>query len=124
MPLRVHTAFSWFERAFTPRLLLWVCIGLIVFIIGAYIAWQVQTFLQLPTLQLVGDLPAVVLEDGVVVQGKAEADAKVTLNGQLVILQPDLSFAVRLYLHPGINVVRLEAENAAGRKGVIKRHIL
>lgn len=124
VPLKIHTAFSRFERLWNARLVLWVAIGGIGLVIGGYIAWQVQTFWQLPHVQLANDLPTVTTEQVVRVSGKADPRVRVTINEETVTLQSDASFEMGLQLHPGINIVRVEAENAAGRKATIEKHIL
>lgn len=124
VPLKIHTAFSWFERLVTARLILWAALAVIGLMVSGYIVWQVQTFLQLPQLRLTEDLPAVTDELRHTVAGVAQAQAKVTVNGEVTVLSGDASFRVPLVLHRGINVVRIEAENAAGRKAVIEKHVL
>ena len=66
----------------------------------------------------------VVDDDQVVVKGTSETDAQITLNGNTVLLSSDNTFSVPLYLHPGINHVRVESQNVAGRVHVIERDIL
>lgn len=124
VPLKIHTAFSWFERLVTPRLILWGVVAAVGLTVTGYIIWQVQTFLQLPAVQLTEALPAVTSDETLLVKGTAESQATITLNEELIILERDSSFTVPLVLHPGVNVVRIEAENAAGRKAVIEQHVI
>lgn len=123
VPLTLHTSLSWFERLLHPRLVLWLIIGCAAFGVGGYIIWQVQSFLQLPALQ-VEAVPAVVSAEQLALQGTADGQAQVTVNEQPVVLETGGVWHVPLTLHPGINVVRVEAKNAAGRKSVIEKHIL
>lgn len=124
VPLRIHTAFSWFERLVSPRSVLLAALGCVVLLIGGYIVWQVKSFWQLPALALQEDVPAVVKDAHLTIYGKSEGQARVKINEEPLILQSDASFTASLTLHPGINVVRIEAENAAGRISLIERHVL
>ena len=124
VPLKVHTAFSWFERTSSPRTMIWAVLSVVMLIVGGYIAWQVKSFWQLPQLSLDTTVPTVASDQYVSVQGKTEAGTKVTVNGEQIVLQPDASWHMDMRLHPGINVVYIEAQNAAGRKRVLERDIL
>jgi cytoskeletal protein RodZ len=125
VPLKIHMTFSWVERLLTPRVILWAVAGGVGLIVIGYIIWQVQTFLQLPDLELIQSLPTTTTSDTIVIEGKAEAEAKVTVNGEVVLPDKTTSlFRVPLMLHSGVNVVRIEAENAAGRKAIIEHHVI
>ncbi len=45
-------------------------------------------------------------------------------NGDAIVLGADGLFEVPMFLHPGINVVQIEAKNAAGRTRTITRNLL
>lgn len=121
VPLRLHTPRSLFDRLLTPAMVFSMFGLLIALSIGGYIAWQVESFLQLPQLKVVetkvnGSLATI---DGI-----AEEQAKVNVNGEDVLLREDNSFELNIYLRPGVNVIRVEAENAAGRKKTVEKHVL
>jgi hypothetical protein len=103
---------------------MWAALSVVTLIVGGYIIWQVKSFWQLPQLSLDSEVPVVASDQYVTVQGKTEAGTKVTINGEQIVLKPDATFAVDMRLHPGINVVSIEAQNAAGRKRVLERDIL
>lgn len=124
VPLRVHTPRPWLERFLTPR---WLLAGVGAFIaaaVGFYLVWQVQSFWRLPQLTLFEPTTAVVPGASVTVRGRAEADAHVTVNDEPVLLNGEDMFTTTLLLHPGINVLHVVAENAAGRQRVITQHLL
>lgn len=122
--LKVHTPYSWFERLVLPRVILVAAISSVGLVVGGYIIWQVQSYVHLPQLVLNSPTQAVMKEGVVTVEGKSESEVKVTVNGAQVLLRPDATFSTTLALHPGINIVRIEAENTAGRKRVIQRSVL
>lgn len=124
VPLRVYVPFPWLTRWLTPRTLLLAIVGAIGVVVSGYIIWQVQSFLRLPQLKLAEPTVAMVKSGMVIVRGRAETNARVSVNGEAVLLSDEGNFETALVLHPGINVLRLEAENAAGRVRVVEKHLL
>ncbi len=122
--LRVYTPQKWIQRLLSPRLVMVIGGALIVSLVGGYIVWQLQSFWQLPQLALSAPDQVVIDSESVLLNGVSEKDAQVTVNGESILLRDDYSFELMLHLRPGINVVRAEAENAAGRVKVIERHLL
>lgn len=124
VPLRVHRPLPWLQRFITPRWILAGAIALIAVLVGSYIGWQVQTFLRLPDLALLEPTSEVISGATVTIRGRAESNAQVTVNGETTVLANDGVFEVPMYLHPGINVLQIEAKNAAGRTRTITRDLL
>ncbi|MEX1997432.1 MAG: helix-turn-helix domain-containing protein [Candidatus Andersenbacteria bacterium] len=124
VPLRVHRPQPWLVSMLTPRWILAGAIASIALVVGTYIALQVQSFLELPDLALREPVTGVSDGASLTIRGVAESHARVTVNGQPALLDTAGNFTVPLVLHPGINVVHVEAENAAGRKRIIQRDIL
>lgn len=123
VPLRVHSPRPWLHARLTPRWVLAGCIISAALVVGSYVAWQVTSFVRLPRLVLVE--PAGVVEGSTVtVRGQAATDATVLVNKEQVLLTDDGSFQLELGVHPGINVIQVEATNAAGRTRVIQRDVL
>ncbi|HYS77960.1 MAG TPA: hypothetical protein VEO94_03920, partial [Candidatus Dormibacteraeota bacterium] len=56
-------------------------------------------------------------------RGKTERDARVKVNGQKVAVGPDGSFSCPLTLKEGVNLVTVEAMDAAGNSEYGKRLI-
>ncbi|MEX1112443.1 MAG: helix-turn-helix domain-containing protein [Candidatus Andersenbacteria bacterium] len=123
-PLKMHTPERWYERIQNPRLVFIASGAFVALIVGGYIVWQLRLFWQLPALQVTAPLHHVVDNDRVVVRGASERGVKLSLNGEPFLIQEDDTFELEIELHPGINIVRLEAENAAGRKRVLEEHYL
>lgn len=121
VPLRLHTPRSLFDRLLTPAMIFSMFGLFIALSIGGYIVWQVESFLQLPQLQVANTN---VNGHFATIGGVAEEQAKVNVNGETVLLREDNSFELHIYLRPGVNIIRVEAENAAGRKKTIEKHVL
>lgn len=124
LPIRVHTPRPRLANLLTPRWVLAGVIFLIAAVVGSYIIWQLQAFLRLPALTLTEPATLVVSGTAITVQGHAEVESKVTVNGAGVLLNKDGAFTTELVLHPGINVLQVQAENAAGRTHTLVRHLL
>lgn len=124
VPLKLLRPRSWLERVLTPYWLFGMAGASAAVVVGAYVMWQVQSFWRLPALKLSEPQELVTSERTIMVRGSSEEQAAVTVNGQPVLLQPDGSFAAPLLLRPGINVLRVEATNAARRTRVAQKHLL
>lgn len=124
VPLRVHTPKPWLEAILTPRLVLAAAMVGIAGLVGSYVAWQVASFVRLPHVIVTEPLGGLVEAMSINVQGKAETEAKVMVNGEQALLAGDGSFSVPLELHSGVNVIRVEATNTAGRVKTVQREVL
>lgn len=124
VPLHLHTTLTFFQRLAHPHVFIGLLVGGAALVVGGYIVWQVQSFFHLPQVLLLEPSVSEVRGSHVAVAGRAEKGARVTVNGEPMLLSPEADFRTTLSLRPGINVLRVEAENAAGRRRVVERHIL
>lgn len=124
VPVKFLAPRRWMARILTPRWILAMVGTGAALVVGGYVVWQVQSFLRLPTLTLSEPTSGFMVGEQVRVAGRAETSATVTINGTPVLLNEDGSFELMLTLHPGINVVQVEAKNAAERRRVIVRDLL
>lgn len=124
VPLKVFTPFGFLQRFLMPLTWLWLAAATVGLTVAGYIVWQVQSFWRLPHISLQEPAGVIIGTPQLVVRGVAEPDARVTVNGEVVLLGEHGEFATTLRLHPGINILHLEAENAAGRKRVLEKHLL
>lgn len=124
IPLKLHTPETFLESLIHPRIIFVAgCLG-IALLVGGYIAWQVQSFWRLPSLTISGPLSRSAPGPDTVIIGRAEQLARVTANGEQVLLRHDASFSIPLSLHSGINPIRIEAINAAGRVNAAQLFLL
>lgn len=123
-PLRLPQRARWLGRIWTPAgvIVLGVLAGVLV--VAGYLGVQVQAFVRLPDLELLEPRGVVMEESQVAVRGRAEAEARVTVNGETVLLDEEGFFEMVLPLKPGINVLQLEARGVSGRTAVLKRDLL
>ena len=70
---------------------------------------------RLPDVIVSEPIDSVITGDHVMISGTTEDKAQVTINEENILLRTDSSFSVPLILHTGINTVRIEAKNSAGR---------
>lgn len=124
VPVKFLAPRRWLNRILTPRWILAMAGIAAAGIVGGYVVWQVQSFLRLPTLTLSEPTNGLINGDHVRVAGRAETSATVTVNGAPVLLNADGLFELQLQLHPGVNVVQVEAKNAADRRRIIARDLL
>lgn len=124
VPLRVHRPRPWLTALLTPRWILAGVIACIALLVGSYIMWQVQSFLRLPALELLEPHSPVIVGSTATIRGQAEAGAQLKINGEAVLLDEDGMFTTSFKLHPGINIMQVEATNAAGRTRLLERHLL
>lgn len=124
VPFKMHTPETWWQRLVTPRSVIIAAGTCVALVVGGYITWQLLSFWQLPALEVSSPERTYIEDESIMVRGRSEPDSRVRLNGETVLLQEDATFEASLFLHPGINVIQVEAENAAGRIHTIERHVL
>lgn len=124
VPLHLHTPRSWLARVVTGNWILMMAVSGVALVVGGYIAVQVQSFFRLPALEIFEPVAGIVYSDEVNVSGSAEDEVDVLINEEAVLLADDATFSMPVGLHKGVNVLRIEARNAAGRVRVEERHIL
>lgn len=98
---------------FSPKYL-----ALIIFFIaaGGYAAYQLSGLIHKP--RLIIDYPrngAVLAAELVVIRGQADSLAKLTVNGQPLILDEDGAFETKLLLAPGYNIIRFSGGDRFNR---------
>lgn len=96
----------------TSRTLVLGLIGFIVFGTFAYLVSEFRSFVAEPTLEVFTPLSGVVVESSsVVVRGKSDRGAQVSINDQAVFVGSDGFFEENLVLQPGVNEVTVLAKN-------------
>lgn len=124
VPLAVPRAASWLARVWGPAGVLVLTLLAGVGLVAVYLAWQVQTFVRVPPLVLDEPREVLVEQDSVIVRGTTQPDARLTINGEAVLIAPDGAFTFYLPLRRGVNVLRVEATGASGRTNVVERRLL
>jgi len=116
---------------FTPKLL--ITPGRVLFfvtlfsILGflGYLFYQYRSFAGAPFLAV--ESPSIdlsVKETYVDVFGKIDKDAELFLNGQKISMEKEGSFAVKVSLSEGVNVLNFRALNKLGKESTVTRTVL
>lgn len=124
LPLKVHTPYSWFERLVIPRVIMMAGIALVGLSISGYIIWQIQSYFHLPMLAIESPTTNIADRSALTIAGKSDPETRVSVNGEQALLRQDASFNVTIHLHPGVNIVWIEAQSAAGRTRIVEKQIL
>lgn len=123
VPLKVHRPRSWLLARFTPRWIIAGAVAGVALLVGGYVAWQVASFVWLPELA-VSEAPGVAQDTVVPITGTADTSAVVRVNGAQVLLDEKGRWSIEVGLHSGINVIQVQATNAAGRTRTLEKTVL
>ncbi|MDP3985731.1 MAG: helix-turn-helix domain-containing protein [bacterium] len=118
-PLETKTPF------FTPHRMKLAGIMVLFLAILGYLTVQVHTLLSPPTLTLESppdrfptDIPTIL------VKGKTETVASVSINDQPIVKSPDGSFEYLISLEQGVNVITIEAAKRYSKPRLIYRSVI
>lgn len=119
-----RTAYTRSRISFTPRTII-VLASLFVGILAAgYVANQIRSVLAAPVLELTepgGDVT--VKGNALVIAGRAEIGADVTINDQIVLMDKNGQFNESLILSSGLNTIEVVAKNKFDRESRITRRV-
>lgn len=93
--------------------------------IGGFLLWRTLTAVAVPQLSV--DAPEQglsVTSPTLTVSGRASEQAKVFINGDSVLLEPDGKFNAEMILAPGPNTLSVVAVNALGRQARVERIVI
>ncbi len=94
-----------------------------VFLIG-YGLFQARDYLRGPQLTLDNPSNGAVVKNVVVsIRGKAEDISRLTLNGRAIFTDAHGNFSEQLLLAPGLNIIKLEAQDKFGKLVSIERMV-
>lgn len=102
----------------------------IVFVGGAllflgYLAWQIHGILQPPKLLVYSPLEGFVLgQPTTIVQGEAEKESRLTVNGQDVMVDEAGRFEAKIDLSTGVNTITIQATKKHGKTSTVVRHLV
>lgn len=108
-PFHRHT---WWRLQFTSMTLL----GGLGLVLILFLVWQWRQVGQPPELEIHALENFQVLENPVVVNGKTDPDSTLTINTQLVSLDPQGNFSSQLELAPGERTIVVQSTDAQGRR--------
>lgn len=98
--------------------------ALIAFCIIGYMAFQYRFFFFSPTLEVYTPKENEVFQTNeVFISGKTDPNATVTVNNNIVTVNPDGDFSKQVSVFAGKTIVTISSENRFGKKTVIHRNI-
>lgn len=101
----------------TPKILAYIGIGAVVTSLFVYISLQVLNFAGNPNLKVISPENNLITEaDSVDLTGITDTDTSVVVNKENVPVSSDGRFVLKLKLHRGVNVIKIEAVNKAKKE--------
>ena len=101
----------------TPKILTYFGLGIFVISMCSYIMFQLFKFAGNPNLDIVTPENNIVVEaDSTDLSGVTDIDTAVSVNDESVPVTSDGRFQIKLKLHRGINIVKIEAVNKAKKE--------
>ncbi|MDP3724480.1 MAG: helix-turn-helix domain-containing protein [bacterium] len=109
----------------TPRSILLVAVIVTVLGFFGYLFFAYRSFVGAPLLlvQAPNDEQKVTTET-VTVRGRADPDANVVINGQMVVLSKTGDFVAEIRIEQGITTLTIKAANKRGRESVVVRSVI
>lgn len=107
-----------------PKVLRATLVSLVAIAIFAYLGFTAYYFMKPPSLTVIEPQDKIVIQDNhILVRGKTDPNAVVTINQEEVILENG-SFVKDLYLQPGPNEIVIKAAKKHGRFAQINRQVI
>jgi cytoskeletal protein RodZ len=93
--------------------------------IVGYIGWQISILAAPPSLEVRAPSDNIRVEDQqLVVEGKTDAGADVSINDVPIGIDPDGNFKEKISLQDGVNLIKVSAKNKLGKSTGITRTVL
>ncbi len=106
-----------------PQMTAAAAVGAVAAAFLGYLGWQLLTLASGPRLIITQPAQAAVAGSQIVVEGKADPGAAVTINGQEIKKNKDGSFSQILSLTPGEHTITVEAAGQNGKKTTQQRTV-
>jgi transcriptional regulator with XRE-family HTH domain len=101
----------------TPRLLAYSVLAISILGMFSYIVFQLLSFAGNPNLKIISPENNIVMEsDTMDLAGMTDVDAFVAVNGENVPVSNDGRFLLKLKLHQGVNMIKIQAVNKAKKE--------
>jgi len=97
----------------------------VVLSVCGYLGWQIQGIVAAPDLALTSPADGFTTEEASVqVEGEAEPDARVIVNGERVLLSADGTFSTYVMLERGLNVIAVEGAKRYSKTATVWRRVI
>lgn len=108
-----------------PKIARGVILISIVFLCFIYLGDKLKKIYSQPNLVVANPQNNLVVEEKTIsVNGRAEAEAEVIINGEKAVSDKKGNFFETVYLKEGVNIITVTAKKKYGRENTIKRQIL
>ena len=116
----VSKNFNW-----NPKLTFTVGIGIVIFVLLAYLVYQYISFVKPPTIEITSPLEGELVENrNLTVKGKTNPEATLKINNQPVLLEEDGQFTAEIEVSDITQGIEVVARSRAGKEAVKKRGII
>jgi len=100
-----------------PQIMISIVVGFFVVCLLGYIGFQVKSFAAAPELDINNPTNEIVVSlDHIVVEGKTDVDASLSINSQPVPIETNGSFKQEIKLSAGLNVIEITAKNKVDKE--------
>ena len=111
--------------AITPKVLIFGLSIIIIAAISIYFFYQISFLTEPPKLIVETPIEDLIIkEEKILIKGKTQVNAEVSINGGGVWLDENGVFNQELFLQEGINVIKIIAVNKFGKKNEVIRKII
>lgn len=100
-------------------------LGLLAFSVLGYLGWQVRSIIEPPALVVTTP------HDGsttpipeITVEGKAEGETRVRVNGEEILPNPEGLFSTVVILERGLNIITIEGQRRYSREATVHRSVV
>lgn len=108
-----------------PRLFKMGIAGMVALLLVVYFVLQVVQFLSPPPLTVIAPATDVIATDRKIqVSGTTDPEMIVEINGQRASVQPNGDFTETVFLHDGLNTLRITARSKRSQERVVVRNVL
>jgi cytoskeletal protein RodZ len=95
----------------------------LILLIGAFLFYQYRSAFFSPALTIDTPAESIVRTTDVVVSGKADQSATVTVNNTPVALDEDGKFSKTVTVFPGKSVIIIRAKNRLGKESIVQKTV-
>lgn len=109
---------------FTPKLTVALLISIFLVLFFGYLFLQYKAYTSLPQLTIERPQEGAILDsDKVIISGKTDNDAVISINNQKIAVSSDGNFSTTITLPPGVNTLLVESISKSGKKTAVNRTI-
>lgn len=110
--------------ALTPQLLTVIGVGIMLLLFFIYLFWQYQQYSNAPKLEVTSPADYLIVKSSSLeVAGETDSEATLRINDQLVTVNENGEFDLKIDLAPGLNTFTFVVSNKFNKETKIVRHV-